>query len=78
MAAQAPQHERPGEDLRQAVPKDVRLIAPMEIPRHRLARDQRKQEGTDREIDEGELGEGFHWQSPIEERPKFGAQCRRV
>ena len=42
LPTKAPKHERPGEDLGQAVAEHVRLIAPVEIVGRRLTRDQRK------------------------------------
>ena len=40
----------------------------MEIVGRRLTRDQRKQDGTHREINESELDESFQWLSPVQER----------
>ena len=67
MPTKAPEHEGPSEDLGHAVAEDVRLISPMEIIGRRLTRDQRKQDGTDREINESELDEGFQLLSPVQE-----------
>ncbi len=39
----------------------------MEIIGRRLTRDQREQDGTDREINESELDEGFQRSSPVQE-----------
>ena len=59
LPTQAPKRERPGEDFRQAVAEHARLISPMKVAGHRLARDQRKQDGADREIDKREFDKGF-------------------
>jgi hypothetical protein len=39
----------------------------MKVVGRRLTRDQRKQDGTDREINESELDEGFQRLSPMQE-----------
>jgi hypothetical protein len=39
----------------------------MKIAGGRLTRDQRKQDGTDGEINESELDEGFQWLSPVQQ-----------
>ena len=59
LPTQAPKRERPGEDFRQAVTEHACLISPMKVAGHRLARDQRKQDGADREIDKREFDKGF-------------------
>ena len=59
LPTQAPKRERPGEDFRQAVAEHACLISPMKVAGHRLARDQRKQDGADREIHEREFDKGF-------------------
>ena len=59
LPTQAPKRERPSEDFRQAVAEYACLISPMKVAGHRLARDQRKQDGADREIDKREFDKGF-------------------
>lgn len=61
MPTKTPEYKGPGENLRKAFAEGVRLTAPMEIARHRLAGDQRKQDGADGEIDKSDLDEGFQW-----------------
>ena len=39
----------------------------MEVAGHRLAGDQRKQDGTRREINKSKLDDGFQWLSPVQE-----------
>ena len=65
--AKPPKDERPSQDLRQAVAERVGLIAPVEIGRQGLTRDQREQDGADREINQDELDQSFHMQITCEE-----------
>ena len=59
LSTKAPERKRLSEHVGKAVTEDAHLVAPMEIVRQRPTRDQRKQHGTDREINQSELDERF-------------------
>ena len=72
MPAQAPKGERPAEDFGHAVAEHTSLVSPMKVAGHRLPWDQGKQDGTDREIYEGEFDKGFQREPPVQKASLCG------